>query len=82
VVTDLSEHLERFGFLHARELIERKRQGELAALDGSTIERWRREIGRAFEVLDEALTRSPLPEEPRGTAALDAWLLGMRRRSW
>ena len=43
------------------------------------IESWRGKVGRAFSVLDDALERSPLPEEPRNTDALDTWLLEVRR---
>lgn len=82
VVTDLNQQLDAYGFAEARELIEQKRRGELAALPEAMAERWRRAVGRAFEVLDEGLARSPLPEEPRGAAALEDWLLALRRRSW
>jgi hypothetical protein len=42
-------------------------------------ERWRKEVGRAFEVLDAALARSPLPEEPANVGEIDAWLVELRR---
>jgi hypothetical protein len=62
-------------------LIEHKRRGELAELPAEVIDRWRKDVARAFSALDESLANSPLPEEPGGVAALDEWLLSQRRKS-
>jgi predicted nucleotidyltransferase len=82
IATDLNTRLDEYGFSAARELIEQKRSGELAELSQPMIDRWRIDVGRAFSVLDDALTRSPLPEEPRKIAEVDAWLLALRRSAW
>jgi predicted nucleotidyltransferase len=81
IVTDLNAHLDSFRFGAARELIDHKRRGELAELQDDVIQRWREEVGRAFAALDESLAKSPLPDEPRNIADLDAWLLAKRRSS-
>lgn len=81
IVTDLNAHLDAFGFTAARELIDHKRRGELAELPDDVIQRWREEVGRAFAVVDESLAKSPLPDEPRNVADLNAWLLAQRRSS-
>jgi len=84
LATDLSRLLDLYGFSTANELIEQKRRGEAAMLPVELSEKWRKQIGRAFEVLDAALPKSILPEEPRAkdTAALDEWQLELRKRSW
>ena len=65
VATDLNRLLDLYGFSSANELIEQKLRGESAELPVEMAEKWRKHIGRAFEVLDGALQRSALPEEPR-----------------
>jgi len=84
LATDLNRLLDLYGFSSANELIEQKLLGESAELPVEMAEKWRKQIGRAFEVLDGSLPRSILPEEPRAreAAALDAWQLELRRRSW
>ncbi len=66
------------GFGAARELVDAKRRGERAELT-SIAERWRGEVARAFEVLDGALARSILPEEPPNVREVEAWLVRLRR---
>jgi uncharacterized protein len=80
IVTDVTQLLDRYGFSEARELIERKRAGELVELSPELRDKWRREIGRAFSLLDESRVKSPLPDEPTNRDELDAWLLEIRRR--
>jgi hypothetical protein len=84
VFTDLHRHLDLYGFSSAHELIEQKLRGESAELPVEMAEKWRKQIGRAFEVLDAALPKSILPEEPRprDEAALDAWQLELRKQRW
>jgi hypothetical protein len=43
-------------------------------------EEWKATIGRAFDVLDAALSRSLLPEEPPNVEEVDAWIVALRRR--
>ncbi|HEX4382757.1 MAG TPA: hypothetical protein VH083_07405 [Myxococcales bacterium] len=64
--------MDLFGFGAARELIEQKTRGELAELPETLSEHWRVEIQRAFKLLNEAVAKSPLPEEPKNADALDA----------
>jgi predicted nucleotidyltransferase len=82
IVTDLREHMDLYGFGAARALIEQKTRGELAELPEALAEQWRVEIQRAFTMLDDALRRSPLPDEPKNAKAIDAWLLQKRRDFW
>lgn len=80
IETDVTLLLDAHGFGAARELVEAKRRGEQTALSPEVAERWRTSVGRAFDVLDGALERSVLPEEPPNAPELDAWLVGVRRR--
>ena len=80
LVTDVTRHLDEHGFATARELVDRKRAGERAELDVATRERWLREVGRAFALLDDARDHSPLPEDSANRAEVDSWLKSVRRR--
>lgn len=71
--------LDDYGFGDARELVEAKLRGERTALDEAMRNRWLRELGRAFDVLDDAERTSPLPIEPANLDELDAWLVQTRR---
>jgi uncharacterized protein len=84
LVTDLTMLMDRHGLAAARELIAVKQRGEKVALAGDELERWRGELIRVLAALDEAVTRSPLPDEPapKAVAALDDWLLEVRRAEW
>jgi len=79
VVTDVTQLLDGDGFGGAKELITRKLAGEKIPLESAAADHWRKELGRAFSVLDEAEKRSVLPAEPRGVAALESWLAETRR---
>jgi len=79
VETDLTVLMDRYGFGEAGELVAWKRRGERSELPEALSEHWRARVGRAFERLDEAREHSMLPEEPEGTAELEAWLLSVRR---
>lgn len=80
IETDVTLLLDEHGFSAARETVEAKRRGERSELATEVAERWRKEVGRAFEVLDAALARSPLPEEPANVPEIDAWLVELRRK--
>ena len=62
------------------ELVELKQVAE----KGSLSDRWARRseplMQRAFDRLEQALERSPLPEEPGGRNELEDWLIDVRRR--
>ncbi|QAT86264.1 hypothetical protein EJ065_4716 [Corallococcus coralloides] len=82
VETDVTVLLEPYGFGEARTLVERKRSGERIELTDALSEAWQREVTRAFAVLDAADAASVLPLEPppAAVAALEAWMLDVRRR--
>ena len=81
IETDVTLLLDAHGFGAARELVDAKRRGERAALPPELSERWKLEVGRAFDVLDGALAGSVLPEGPPNAEELEAWLLDVRRRA-
>lgn len=76
---DLTDHLDRYGFGNARELINAKRAGERTALSDAVRDRWLDEIKRAFAILEEAHASSTLPEQPENRQALNDWLIELRR---
>ncbi|WP_169820791.1 nucleotidyltransferase domain-containing protein [Corallococcus exiguus] len=82
VETDVTVLLEPYGFGEARALVERKRSGERIELTDALSEQWQREVTRAFAVLDAADAASVLPLEPQpsAVAALEGWMLDVRRR--
>ncbi|MFO0725065.1 MAG: nucleotidyltransferase domain-containing protein [Myxococcota bacterium] len=80
IVPDLATLKDHYGFSHAAELIERKKAGERTPLDASVLERWRSELERAFQTLDESLRRSVLPDAPTNADALEAWLIELRSK--
>ncbi len=79
IVADVTELVDADGFGEARALIARKRAGERTTLPAEEARRWDAALDRALAGLDEARERSPLPEEPRGVAELDACLRELRR---
>jgi len=79
LVTDLTALMDDYGFAAARELLDRKRQGERIPLEPAMAAHWLVESRRALEALDAARASSPLPEEPTTRADLDAWLVSLRR---
>lgn len=80
--TDVTLLLDAHGFGAARELVEAKRRGERAELSADLGARWKHEVARAFDVLDDALARSPLPAEPPNGADLEGWLIDLRQRGF
>lgn len=82
IETDVTLLLDEHGLSAARELVDAKRRGERSELPAVVAERWRKEVGRAFDVLDGALARSCLPEEPPNIREIEAWLLELRRRAF
>jgi uncharacterized protein len=82
MVTDLTRLAAPYDFAAAAELIAAKRVGEQAPLADPVWERWRGALDRAFATLESAHRSSPLPAEPPddAVAALDAWLIELRRQ--
>ncbi|CAM4271958.1 MULTISPECIES: nucleotidyltransferase domain-containing protein [Myxococcus] len=82
VETDVTELLSQYGFVEAHALVEQKLRGEKSELPEALSARWRGEVSRAFEVLEAARADSVLPESPpdEAVAALEAWMLDLRRR--
>ena len=80
-VPDLTALADDYGFPEASALIELKRSAEKQPLPDALAQQMPGLLDRAFRRLDEALTRSPLPEEPPDTAAdeLEAWLIDLRQ---
>lgn len=79
LVTDLNVLAPEHGF-SLEELLEIKRTGERAPLPEPVARRWMAEAGRALDVVDAALERSPLPEEAPNRDAMETWLVELRRR--
>jgi predicted nucleotidyltransferase len=82
LVTDVTRLIDEYGFGAARELIEQKRRGELSELPEPMATRWKGEVQRAFGLLDTAVERSELPDEPPAHAVteLERWLVDHRLR--
>ncbi len=80
IVTDLNDLVDDFGLGEARELIVAKRAGEVSRLSPEMSARWSARAREAFVALEAALASSPLPDEPRGSGDLEAWLVALRRR--
>jgi predicted nucleotidyltransferase len=82
VETDVTVLLDGHGFSEAHALVEQKRRGEKSELPEALSQQWRGEVARAFEVLDAAEAPSVLPEDPpaEAVAALEAWMLDVRRQ--
>lgn len=77
--TDLGVLADAYELRDARELIAAKRAGERTAADPALLEAWRPKVDAALGRLDAARERSVLPEEPRNVAAIEAWLIALRR---
>lgn len=82
VVSDLTVLMDEHGFGTARELVQRKLAGERIALGGSDADHWLSEGARALALLDNAVARSVLPTDPANEAAVERWLLDVRKRNW
>src|SRR5262249_50691850 len=68
LVVDLTRHLDAYGYDRARELFEQKTRRERAVLSEADKHRWTGEVERAFALLEDARTSSPLPETPPNAA--------------
>lgn len=79
IETDVTLLLDAHGFGAARDLVEAKRRGERSELDPGLAERWKSAAGRSFDVLDDALAKSVLPEEPTNVSELEGWLIELRK---
>lgn len=79
IETDVTLLLDAHGFEAARELVEAKRRGEKSELAPDVAERWKGTVGRAFDLLDSALSGSPLPEDPPNAKDVEEWLVSTRR---
>jgi uncharacterized protein len=77
--TDLTRVMQPYGMGDAAELIERKRSGERVGLDPALLDAWRPRLQALFDGLDDALSKSALPDEPRNLREVDAWLIETRR---
>ncbi|HEY3449062.1 MAG TPA: nucleotidyltransferase domain-containing protein [Myxococcales bacterium] len=78
--TDVTKLMDVYGFALARELVESKKRGEKSELAPEVSERWKLWLDAAFQGLDQAMLRSPLPEESPNADALDDWLVRFRLR--
>ena len=83
LVTDLTALTPSYGPAIG-ELLQRKRTGERADLDGAELERWRTVMLDVLVDLDRAVGTSVLPDEPpaAAVAALDEWLRATRKACW
>lgn len=77
---DLTTVAGDYGYGDVTDLIEAKKQGERAILPERERQAWSARLDRLFEQLEEARDASVLPDEPREAAALEAWLVDLRRR--
>lgn len=77
---DLNENLDEYEYGDARELIEKKKAGERTVLDEASFRHWQSRVQRAFQWLDDAHTKSALPDESENVAALEKWLIDIRLR--
>lgn len=84
VQTDLGVLMGPYGFGDAAALIAQKTRGEKADLPEALSTEWKTKTARAFTLLDEAHAASVLPAEApaAAVAALEAWLLDLRRARW
>jgi hypothetical protein len=83
LVTDVAR-LAAFVPAEIGELMEIKRRAERQELGPELVPAWRARLVAAIEAIDGAAASSILPVDPPETAvaALDAWLLEVRRASW
>ncbi len=81
LVTNLGDLHREWQFDGAADLIDIKRRGERTTLDAATWEAWRSRLVRAFELLDDALAHSTLPETPPNEPEIESWLITVRRQS-
>jgi predicted nucleotidyltransferase len=77
--TDLTRLADAYDLRAAHDLVAAKRAGERTAADAALLAEWRPRVEQALARLDTARERSILPEEPRGLASLEAWLVAVRK---
>jgi predicted nucleotidyltransferase len=84
VVTDLGRLTAANPVPGVDELIAIKRGGERVELDATSLARWPREMERVLALLEASVASSVLPDEPSpaAIAALDDWLVELRRSAW
>ncbi len=77
---DLTRLNDQYGFPEVDELVQHKQRGERQPLDDDAAKTATAALTRAFDTLDDALRRSPLPAEPpaEAVAGLEAWLVETR----
>lgn len=82
VVTDVTQLVDDYALAGVSELVEQKRRGEKTELPEALSTEWQRRVEGFFARLDTAMTDAVLPAEPTATAAaaLESWLLELRRR--
>jgi hypothetical protein len=78
LVTDVTRLLDAHGFGDAHALVARKRAAERLPVDDDERRTWLARLGGALDLLDGALARSPLPDDPPNRADVEAWLLALR----
>jgi predicted nucleotidyltransferase len=76
---DFTRLMDSYGLSNARELVEKKRNGERTAADSTLIDGWRAPIEQLFAALDRARDDSVLPEEPANREEIGRWLINERR---
>ncbi|MEW5850846.1 MAG: nucleotidyltransferase domain-containing protein [Myxococcota bacterium] len=80
VQPDVTVLMDHYGFGDARDLVQRKTAGERVALSDEEATLWLKRIEAAFDLLADALRRSPLPDEAPNRDEVRAWLVELRRR--
>ena len=71
-----------YGLTGLPDLIEQKRRGEKSELPDVMAIEWQSRVNQFFTRLDAAVAASVLPLQPsdQAVAALQSWLLDLRRR--
>jgi predicted nucleotidyltransferase len=77
--TDLTRLMDDYDLADARALVLAKLAGERTAADAGILDAWRARLAKVLADLDAARATSVLPEEPPNAAALEAWLVEVRR---
>lgn len=82
LVPDLGAIAAGYGFARSQALIDAKRAGERCPLPEGDVVRWRGELLRALDVLEDARGRSILPDEAPNKAEFETWLIDLRRANF
>jgi predicted nucleotidyltransferase len=82
--TDLTRLVQHYPVDGVDELVATKRRGEKVVLAADVLARWTAELDRVKALLDDRHAHSVLPPSapPDAVAALDGWLVGLRRGAW